>query len=162
MSLFRRFFVVLRNLVLFRGLLASLANYAQHVSQRSADWLHRIIHNPETFWLDTAITSILIGFGITLVLPFNVFGNATPWRAMAAVASEPYWGTLAISIGAAHSYALKRKDQQLVLITSFCTTCYFLFLCGGLIASGVFNPGISVYGLLTFWSAFVYLRKALP
>ncbi|MGA4519263.1 hypothetical protein ACPA0F_18555 [Solibacillus silvestris] len=111
-------------------------------------------HSQSFHTLKIFTTSIAIWWGVVLILPFDTFSTAVPYRAMAEIASEFYWGLLMLLMGCSHligiTYSLKKIERASFLIATFVwifIAAMFAFGSPPNTASGTY----AIIGLLTGW-----------
>ena len=134
--------------------MATSQSLRAQAKQRFRDIIWTYDTEPTEFWLGL----VTLALGFWLLLPCDTFALGPGYRAMLALAPEPFWGLLWVAVGALHLVKLLTNGIHFRRQTAFLMVVLWLFQAVLIALGSMAGIGVAIYSTLALQAAWVYLR----
>ena len=124
-------------------------------------WLRNLIYNTHFYATEAQSGVLAVVFGSVLLMPWDTFGSALGYRAMAQLAPEWAWGAYFALLGLTQLHSVIADWYRLRRWTLFLLTLSWFFVAFMLAWASLYTNGPYTYAVIACSSAWAYWRLAL-
>ena len=119
----------------------------------------QLLFGTHTDFFELFNSTLLIGWGAWLLLPFDSFTSSKAFTVLATYFSETTFGLIPVAIGLYILYTLiafriARRRYGILAATAF-----WIFIAVIIGSSNIASTGVAVYGIVAIFSIISYLRQ---